>query len=205
MRESKPPFLNGGFSFAWHKVQPRQKRRRSPSLLRALQITAGGRVGVELGSRGWLQAARETEMHLECRHSDQCQAAFLPRIGFSATPSAMIPPRAPRRCPRRRARARWPWRPLRPCRWSRRRTGGGRPIPRSSRRTRRLSSRWATSPAKECLHRAAAALEPAVGALLQVRAEGGGVKGKTRNGRWALRSRRLHLRRSCRSCRSSWC
>ena len=34
-------------------------------------------------------------------------------------------------------------------------------------------------PAKERLRRAAAALEPAVGALLQVRAEGGGVKGKT--------------------------
>lgn len=34
-------------------------------------------------------------------------------------------------------------------------------------------------PAKERLQRAAAALESAVGALLQVRAEGGEVKGKT--------------------------
>lgn len=34
-------------------------------------------------------------------------------------------------------------------------------------------------PAKECLHRAAAALDSAVGALLQVRAKGGEVKGKT--------------------------
>ena len=53
MRESKPPFLNGGFSFAWHKVQPRQKRRRSPSLLRAMQILSrAASRGARGGSRG---------------------------------------------------------------------------------------------------------------------------------------------------------
>ena len=50
--KSKPPFLRVVL-IAWHKVQPRQKRRRSPSLLRAMQILSrAASRGARGGSRG---------------------------------------------------------------------------------------------------------------------------------------------------------
>ncbi len=85
--------------------------------------TAGGKVassvanvGVGLGSRGWPQAARGTDNHLECRHSRPCHAAFPPATGLPAATSATIPaarsaaiagrPSGRRRARRRRRRAR---------------------------------------------------------------------------------------------------
>ena len=59
MRESKPPFFNGGLSCVWRKVLPRQKRRRSSSensLSSSCSEIATGRLTATSPSRVSMQA-----------------------------------------------------------------------------------------------------------------------------------------------------